>query len=78
MGVRGLVSGEDDGVIERDGDCGGGEGDGAPGITQLSHRDEGGRGEGGDNVNMTGSRGKVVVCYSGGRTHSDRCFGCRC
>lgn len=50
--VRGSVSSEDNGVVDRHGNFGSGKGDGAAGIAQLTHGYEGGRGEGRDNVNM--------------------------
>jgi hypothetical protein len=49
------VSGDDNGVIDGNGYVGGGKGNGAAGIALLSHGDEGGGGEVGDNVNATGS-----------------------
>jgi hypothetical protein len=49
------VSSENNGVIDRNIYVGGGKGNGAAGIAQLSHGDEGGGGEVGDDVNVAGS-----------------------
>ena len=50
------MSGEDNGVIDGDIYVGGGKGNGASGIAQLAHGDEGGGGEFGDDVDAAGSR----------------------
>jgi hypothetical protein len=60
------VSGEDNGVIDGDVYVSGGKGNGASGITQLAHGDEGGGGEFGDDVDVAGGRrkhGQVEVCF---------------
>ena len=52
------MASEDNGVIDGHGDFGGGEGNCATGIAELAHGDEGGGGEGRDNVNVACSGGE--------------------
>jgi hypothetical protein len=60
------VSGEDNGVIDGNGYVSGGKSNGASGIAQLAHGDEGGGGEFGDDVDVAGGRREhrqVEVCF---------------